>query len=228
MYGTSARWRTSSRSPLSSRCCERRRSEATLSLAGNRRTTKTRNYNGWLTSRSSGCPAPLYAKALPEIGSIHHPNRDELQAFFADLPMVSPGVPRALADALVRYWAEDYEGCAYVLAPKIETMLRDLARTVDEVSAPLAALVVQAALCLTTLSSKETGESTSEAEAPPPQQVQLRRVLLSIGAQRSSVISPVTYAGASTTAAGRHHLDVLDDSTPVDRRAQTRRPIRDR
>lgn len=76
--------------------------------------------------------APLYGNALHAIGSIHKPSREDLQEFFSEQTVITPDVSRVLADALVRYWAEDYEGCVYLLAPKIETMLRTLARAIDE------------------------------------------------------------------------------------------------
>jgi hypothetical protein len=76
--------------------------------------------------------ARLYAKALHEIGSLHQPSREELQHFFANRPALPGDLPRAVADALLRYWSKDYEGCAYVLVPKIEAMLRALARLADE------------------------------------------------------------------------------------------------
>ncbi|MGV9294291.1 DUF4209 domain-containing protein [Amycolatopsis sp. NPDC003676] len=76
--------------------------------------------------------APLYAKALQEIGTLHRPIREEVEEFFAEHASLTPDLPRVLADSLTRYWHQDYEPCAYLLAPKIETMLRSLARTVDE------------------------------------------------------------------------------------------------
>ncbi|SEP53810.1 DUF4209 domain-containing protein [Amycolatopsis saalfeldensis] len=76
--------------------------------------------------------APLFAKALHEIGVVHHPIREEVEEFFAERTYLPPEMPRVLADALTRYWRQDYEACTYVLAPKIETMLRTLARAIDE------------------------------------------------------------------------------------------------
>lgn len=76
--------------------------------------------------------APLFAKALHEIGNVHQPGREEIEGHFAERPTLPKGLPRVLADALIRYWAEDYEACAYSLVPKIEAMLRALARAVDE------------------------------------------------------------------------------------------------
>ncbi len=76
--------------------------------------------------------APLFAKALHEIGVVHHPIREEVEEFFAERIFLPPDIPRVLADALTRYWRRDYEACAYLLAPKIETMLRVLARAIDE------------------------------------------------------------------------------------------------
>ncbi|HWD03568.1 MAG TPA: DUF4209 domain-containing protein [Amycolatopsis sp.] len=76
--------------------------------------------------------APLFAKALYEIGFVHQPIREEVEEFFAERTFLPPDMPRVLADALTRYWRQDYEACAYLLAPKIETMLRALARAIDE------------------------------------------------------------------------------------------------
>jgi hypothetical protein len=76
--------------------------------------------------------APLYATALQEIGRLHNPSLEEVEEFFADRPLLPAGTPRVLADALLRYWSKDYEGCIYILAPKIETILRHIARTLDE------------------------------------------------------------------------------------------------
>ncbi|MGK3202743.1 DUF4209 domain-containing protein [Amycolatopsis sp. MEPSY49] len=76
--------------------------------------------------------APLFAKALHEIGVVHHPIREEVEEFFAEQTFLPPDMPRVLADALTRYWRQDYEACAYLLAPKIEKMLRILARAIDE------------------------------------------------------------------------------------------------
>ncbi|GAB3746938.1 hypothetical protein GCM10027598_85300 [Amycolatopsis oliviviridis] len=76
--------------------------------------------------------APLFAWALHEIGVVHHPIRGEVEEFFAERTYLPPDMPRVLADALTRYWRQDYEACAYLLTPKIETMLRTLARAIDE------------------------------------------------------------------------------------------------
>ncbi|MBE8519414.1 DUF4209 domain-containing protein [Amycolatopsis sp. H6(2020)] len=77
--------------------------------------------------------APIFAQALVEIGNNHSPSREELQDFFvAENPSISTEIARVLADCLLRYWSGDDEACVYLLAPKIETMLRNLARSLDE------------------------------------------------------------------------------------------------
>ncbi|WP_158641431.1 DUF4209 domain-containing protein [Amycolatopsis eburnea] len=77
--------------------------------------------------------APIFAQALVEIGTNHSPSREELQDFFvAQNPSISAEIARVLADCLLRYWSGDDEACVYLLAPKIETMLRNLARSLDE------------------------------------------------------------------------------------------------
>ncbi|WP_166659131.1 DUF4209 domain-containing protein [Labedaea rhizosphaerae] len=76
--------------------------------------------------------APLFDQALLAIGARHNPSREELEGLFAERPAVTPDIARVLADSLLRFWSGDHEACAYLLAPKIETMLRNLARGLDE------------------------------------------------------------------------------------------------
>lgn len=76
--------------------------------------------------------APLYAHALAEIGKRHNPSRDHLVKVLSELLFPPAATARTLADALLRYWQGDYEGCAYILTAKIEAIARNLSRSLDE------------------------------------------------------------------------------------------------
>ncbi|MEU0462778.1 DUF4209 domain-containing protein [Amycolatopsis sp. NPDC006131] len=76
--------------------------------------------------------APLYDLTLTKIGEKFSPSREQVQQVMLEVQPEKPEIARTLADALFRYWNDDREGCMYVVAPKIEAIIRNLARSLNE------------------------------------------------------------------------------------------------
>lgn len=72
----------------------------------------------WLPILSTGL------HAIPERHGL--PTLEELSTFLMQWPAVQRPVGPAIARALLRYWTGDAEGAAYTIAPRIETLVRNL------------------------------------------------------------------------------------------------------
>ncbi len=77
--------------------------------------------------------APLAAEALLRFPSHHDlPSVDELAAHFAASPVVDMSLGLGLARSFHRWWAGDFEGAAFTVVPRIETLVRNLLLGVNE------------------------------------------------------------------------------------------------
>lgn len=63
----------------------------------------------------------------------HHPlpTEQELTSYFARRPHVPPTLAAALARSFLRWWAGDYEGAGFTVAPRIEALARNLLLSVN-------------------------------------------------------------------------------------------------
>lgn len=71
--------------------------------------------------------APFLAMAVSRIADLYGiPREEDLVAFFTQIPLTAEPLARALARAFVRYWISDFEGAAFTVVPRIETLCRNL------------------------------------------------------------------------------------------------------
>lgn len=72
------------------------------------------------------------AEALLRLPAHHAlPTADELSAYFARNPLVDTALAAALARSFLRWWAGDYEGAGFTVAPRIEALARNLLLAVN-------------------------------------------------------------------------------------------------
>lgn len=74
----------------------------------------------------------LVAEALMRF-PVHHPipSHEELTAYFGRNRLVDQALAASLARAFLRWWAGDYEGAAFTVTPRIETLVRNLLLAVN-------------------------------------------------------------------------------------------------
>lgn len=76
--------------------------------------------------------APLLAMALSKVAEAHGiPSEKDLVEFFSQSALTDDGLAGSIARCFIRYWTRDYEGATFTIAPKIETLLRNLVLNLD-------------------------------------------------------------------------------------------------
>ncbi|MFD8932005.1 MULTISPECIES: DUF4209 domain-containing protein [Streptomyces] len=77
--------------------------------------------------------SPLLAMALSKIAEVHGiPSEEDLAEFFSQGALTDEQLAASIARCFIRYWTRDYEGATFTIAPKIETLLRNLVLALDE------------------------------------------------------------------------------------------------
>ncbi|WP_406241251.1 DUF4209 domain-containing protein [Streptomyces anulatus] len=76
--------------------------------------------------------APLLAIALHRIAETHGvPTEEDLTSFFAQGELTDPELAASIARCFIRYWSGDTEGATFTIAPKVETLARNLVLALD-------------------------------------------------------------------------------------------------
>ncbi|MGW0564149.1 DUF4209 domain-containing protein [Streptomyces sp. NPDC003016] len=76
--------------------------------------------------------APLLAIALHRIAETHGvPTEEDLASFFAQGELTDPELASSIARCFIRYWSGDPEGATFTIAPKVETLARNLVLALD-------------------------------------------------------------------------------------------------
>lgn len=86
----------------------------------------------WETQVILGKLRPLIAAlhSIPERFGL--PSTEELAEFLAQWPGMHKSALPTVVYALQRFWAGDSQGAAYILAPRVETLIREMFRSVDQ------------------------------------------------------------------------------------------------
>lgn len=98
-------------------------------FVANNEESKRRVERGRLRQIHANFTAGVFLGPLLDLAVEHHgrPTHDELAAHFAT-ELIGPVRGARFARALELFWARDYDASAHVLVPRLESVLRDLAR----------------------------------------------------------------------------------------------------
>jgi hypothetical protein len=76
--------------------------------------------------------APLLAHLLHKLGEVHGvPSEADLAEFFSQGPLTSNELASSISRCLIRFWTGDPEGATFTIAPKVETLARNLVLSLD-------------------------------------------------------------------------------------------------
>ncbi|MEU1087223.1 hypothetical protein ABZ401_10365 [Streptomyces sp. NPDC005892] len=76
--------------------------------------------------------APLLAHLLHKVAEVHGvPSEGDLSEFFSRGPLASQELASSIARCFIRFWTGDPEGATFTIAPKIETLARNLVLSLD-------------------------------------------------------------------------------------------------
>jgi hypothetical protein len=76
--------------------------------------------------------APLLAHLLHKVAEAHGvPSEADLTDFFAQGPLTSHELASSISRCFIRFWTGDPEGATFTIAPKIETLARNLVLSLD-------------------------------------------------------------------------------------------------
>ncbi|MEY9489008.1 hypothetical protein RKD26_004802 [Streptomyces calvus] len=76
--------------------------------------------------------APLLAHLLHKVAEAHGvPSEADLTEFFSQGPLASHELASSISRCFIRFWTGDPEGAIYTIAPKIETLARNIVLSLD-------------------------------------------------------------------------------------------------
>ncbi|WP_164587179.1 DUF4209 domain-containing protein [Streptomyces sp. SID10815] len=76
--------------------------------------------------------APLLAHLLHKVAEVHGvPSQADLTEFFSQGPLTSHELASSIARCFIRFWTGDPEGATFTIAPKVETLARELVVSLD-------------------------------------------------------------------------------------------------